>query len=164
MSNCFSENASALCSHFSQVSCRDRDKGFHPQAVGGLCFHLLCRHFHTTLCGFYLCHRFVGIQEMDIFVDTVHSQLGYKKFRRDSKEGYLLCETISDLECPLTTSERGKGPHCLVTLFGGCLMCNACFRIMPSAEMPLVHKRLFQLWVFSSLLATSRKALSEYFL
>lgn len=101
---------------------------------------------------------------MDIFVDTVHSQLGYKKFRRDSKEGYLLCETISGLDCPLTTSERGKGPHCSVTLFGGCLMCNACFRIMPSAEMPLVHKRLFQLWVLSALLATTRKALSEYFL
>lgn len=101
---------------------------------------------------------------MDIFVDTIHSQLGYKKFRRDSKKGYLLGETISRLDCSLTTSERGKGPHCLVTLFGGCLMCDACFRVMPSAEMPLVHKRQFQLWGFSSLLATSRKALSEYFL
>lgn len=54
---------------------------------------------------------------MDIFVDTVHSQLGYKKVRCDSKEGCLLCETISCLDCPLTTSERGKGPLCLVTFW-----------------------------------------------
>ena len=129
----------ALCVHLSRRFPAERDKVFRPQAVGGLCLHLLCRSFHTTPPGLYLCQRFVGIQEMDIFVDTVHSQLGYKKFRCDSKEGYLLCETVSCLDCPLNYKWKGERATCLVTLFGGCLICNACFRIMPSAEMPECH-------------------------
>lgn len=55
----------------------------------------------------------------------------------------------------------------MLTLFGGCLILASLLQgIMPSAERfcPEFRKKAVPAVGFSSLLATSRKALSEYFL
>lgn len=80
----FSENASVLVSDLVNVSRRELSLrwGFSslslwwrgplaPASCAGIFSHL-------KRCGFYLCHQFVGIQEVHIFVDSIHSQLGYK--------------------------------------------------------------------------------------
>lgn len=72
-----------------------------------------------------------------VFVDTIHSSWVIKD--SDAIPRRATCWVrLFRVSCSLTTV-KGKGPHCLVTLFGGCLMCDACFQgIMPSAGVLFV--------------------------
>ena len=100
----------ALCVHLSRRFPAERDKVFRPQAVGGLCLHLLCRSFHTTPPGLYLCQRFVGIQEMDILLILFTPSSVIKNSDAIPRRATCFVRLFRVLIALLTTSGRGKGP------------------------------------------------------
>lgn len=60
-------------------------------------------------CGFYFCHRSAGIQEADIFVDTVHSQLDLKNSHALPARAPSLVMLLSvSVALSPATRERGK--------------------------------------------------------
>lgn len=81
MSSAFPKMPACWCQIFLKVSRRELKLvvGFSSLSLRWPLFPPPVQAFsHLKRCGFYLCHQFVGTQEVHIFVDTIHSQLGYK--------------------------------------------------------------------------------------
>lgn len=170
MSNTFQKMPACCC----QISCMfpaERDKF----AVGFFLPKPLVVLVPTSRAGIFtleteafVCRRFVGVQEVHIFLDTVHSQLGYK-----NSDGIPMRATCFIMLFSVSTAclLQGRGGELGVTLPCGPFFVGTSYITLPSGlhqtvgcQMPLFPKRQCQLWVlFSSLLAISRKAFMEYF-
>lgn len=112
---------------------------------------------HLTLCGFYLCHRF----EVDIFVDAAHSQLGYKNSDAILRRAACFMMLFS-VSIALLLQGKSWGSHCLLSFLVGASCMSQDYAKRWDAKCHFFIKRGSSCRLFSSLLATSRKAFTEY--